>query len=391
MLKSRTAHLYLLGLATSVLSCHTGNLHPALPKFSFQIIDSFSTGIKGSEIVGIDINKKTSNFLFIDNRRGSTVYETDVHGAILHQFAPLGEGPDKIGAKISNIGYFSDSSVIISADRGYYVFDLNGHILRKFASENPETVGGFEKKMRLFRNNDGDTVAASVFRSPLSYDFILRNTAGSKEFIDQVRFLTFNDLNTGKYNLKFGYEQGGLHKQYKYDFRERTLFEYLPSDRSFYLIYAPEQKLYIYSDRDGFTSPHTAPLFLNHYELPIKYKLGESGSVRDYSRSLLVNSAIDQLCAGDSSLILTYRTGMPERAYDEVRTNEQTGAAFVKYARFFCVLFQNGRQVCDEMELPPHCYQVAFYKSPDYIVLSYAKSGDTEEGDNKYYICRLAS
>jgi hypothetical protein len=95
------------------------------------------------------------------------------------------------------------------------------------------------------------------------------------------------------------------------------------------------------------------------------------------------------LYGGDSTLLLTYRTGMPASAYDEIRTNEQTAAAFGKYVHFFCVLFQHGQQVSDEIELPPNCYQVAFYKSNDYVVLSHNKFDGTEEGNNEYYVCRL--
>ncbi|OQP59831.1 hypothetical protein [Niastella populi] len=361
-----------------------------MPKFTFQVIDSFSTTLKGAEIVGIEVNRNTSNLLWLDNRMGSTVYETDNHGNILHHFAPLGEGPDKIGAMISNIGYFSDSTVIISAERGYYICDMDGHILRKFGPENPETVAGYEKKLRWFRNTQGDTIAASVFRSPLSYDFLVDNTAGSKKFIDDIRYLTLQNMNTGHYDLKFGFEKGGLHKQYKYDFRERALFEYLPLKRSFYLIYAPDPNIYVYSDSNGFTVPQTIPMYLDHFQMPIKYKIGEKGRNRDYNRSVIVNSALDNLYAGDSSLLLSYRTGMPASAYDkEITTNEKAASVFGKYVHYYCVLFQNNRQVSGEIEMPLHCYQVAFYKSPDYVVLSYKNFNEPEEGNNKYYVCRL--
>ena len=250
MIASRTLLLYvLIGLFSS---CQL-NRHNEYRQFKCIVIDSFSSPMHGSDITPVAYNGHTNNYLFLDNLSGTKIYEINQIGTIIHQITPLGQDSSRIQGRIGNISYLNDTILVITSEFGYYFLSTSGQIIRKQYSPNNEPISGVNKTIRLIKIG-ADSIFASEYRSPIPYDTLLTNNWGSKRYIDSMKFITLHNINTNKFILKFGFENGGLHKKYVYDYREEVLFDYDSTNGNMTIIYSPDPALYVYNKRDNFDS-----------------------------------------------------------------------------------------------------------------------------------------
>ena len=204
-----------------------------------------------------------------------------------------------------------------------------------------------------------------------------------------MKFITLHNINTNKFILKFGFENGGLHKKYVYDYREEVLFDYDSTNGNMTIIYSPDPALYVYNKRDNFDSYKKYPFLMSNFKMPIKYKIGDSSVKRNYSGMVLVNSSINSVHTNEKFEIVTYRTGIPEPVFDQLETNEQYAEVSNKFMKSYCIILENGNQISGDIELPKGVNDISFFLSLDKIICYKVDLSEGLNPEPKFYICKL--
>lgn len=371
-MKNKLSIILLLLIIITTLSCNylIDSKVDDLPTYGFVLKDSIVVRQVGA-LLFADYNSRRETCLFWDYSNAKIV-ETSIKGEILGQFSLNDEGIAYGGKGITNLGYYRDSLLILINRGGYFFLDRKGKILDRIKDEVIFSGNGMNLKLGVVNNIDNE-ILISTFK--LSYDpSQLKPTADAssvrnRELHENYKALTFLDLKSKKSDLKIPYEQGSIHKEYKYYYEQNSIyFDYNIYDSKLYVIHNPEEKIWIY-DSNGDSLKNIISLGLDYFKQPI---LSPFDRDPDYdSRKILsVNSEFKSIHSFGDTVLISYNAGIPENKYKKVDNSAELVPLWAKYGKYYTHLLINGKKVALDTETPYEVTGIAYAHSLNHIIMN---------------------
>lgn len=357
--------------------------------YELVIIDSILVD-KAGNLIPIEYNKKNNNILFYDINT-QNIIETDYQGKILNDFFAKGEGDKEYGNTLSNIGYYNDTCLVLAGMKGYFFYKTNGSYISHIDLKNPLAHPIFQTGERIREIHRGDAIwLASWFMPSMTIEEMMEFR--SREFYEKVKFLTLYNIKTNNYIIHFGYEPESIFRQfdYLYPAGKFSAFDFNYEKNAFYVIHNPDTKIYKYN----FSNPDEPKLaqiidtYPRHFVLPYKPAFNASFTTEDQVKAMHINSALLSINSVDDLTILTYHTTLPEKVYDKMSSLSEVPTLWNKYHKIYAIILKNDNKVA-EVELPKQCVDIAFIKSPDYILMKTNTSMVEPPEGSIFYICKL--
>lgn len=354
----------IVGLAVSIsfISCSTSKEYSS-NEYKLQLVDSIVVPVVGNITIS-DYCRERNVFLII-NQKDQSIIETDNKGKIINRLQLNGGEEKQYGQSVTNLSYYSDSSIIISSSRGYFIYDLSGKLLKMFADKCP-LVGGEASKLSII-SKEGTNYFMS-FRKPAipeNLEFGFRN---STEFYNSYKPITLYNSSNNTSSQEFGFDPDGAHRKFDYYYgNTRTFFDVDSIRKNVYVLHNPDLTLYKYSIAKGFPLLKKIPLIPNFYKTEEKGEFHSSKPI-NMDRMLAVNSNYQSLNIMGDYIVASYNTGIPDTEFKEMISSAQWSEYFGRFDKRYLQVFYKDNKMCNDIEIPKESYTVAFLKSVEEIV-----------------------
>lgn len=378
--------LYMWASFGLLLACQEPSEKPQQATEAFiEIYDSLLVPYTGN-ITLIAHAEEGKRFLFLDRKRGNLV-ETDDQGHILLQFSPIGETEELVGNTIQNLGYFQDSLIVVTSERGYYFYNRKGQYQRHLKDKtNPGSF--WFRILHCSTSNPQKDYLLSVYRSSYSES---TNFNDSKELIDRFQPITIKNLQDESVRLAFGYEKGSIFKQYDYHYNPDIFFDLDKYTQKIYILHNPEQTIYVYDPARDFALHKKLPISLAYFDLPVKQPFA-SGAYQASSMEMMRNSRYLNFMANKGLLLVSYEQGLSEQDAREVEIAPYGPAlAFSLSKRYVSVYKDDGELLYSDVILPEKVMDVEFFENPERLLLSVNPHLQEAEAHAIFYLAKIAS
>lgn len=359
--------------------------HSYAEKYKLEVTDTFRLNYTARLVKVLDYNVTSKNILF-SSYSMDTIVQTDLAGRISNKFVFKGGGPKEAGVIIHNVGYFNDTSIIVNSERGFYFYNLKGELVRSLEERTPlKAIGSaLDTRIREFSKGDSSCILLhlkSVADVDISDFFSLSN-------LEKFKSTTLYNLTNQTYRVLFGYEPNSIFRtDYKYNYGEpENIFDYDYTQNDFYIVHNPEPVLYKYSLANNFSTFTAIDLSPDHFNLPVKYKSNDFTSDHKYAA---VNSQFRDINCFEDYIFLDYKTGIPEKEYDDMKTESELPELYKKHMKNYAILLKNDKKICGDILLPLYSTGISFVKSLDYIFVRTNASATETADATIFYICKL--
>ncbi len=341
-----------------LISC-TSNTEQPNSKLDIILTDSITINSVG-KIELVDARQQGQRLLFF-NSSTNTVMEADRQGKIYFSFVRNGDGPEEWGTAIDNIGYYGDTTVVITSMRGYQFYTLQGKFIRRVGEKNDMGTGGRWKRIRLLKHN-GKEKLLSVFKAPVPNELLMDYR--SRRYHELFKPLTMFDIESTTYQNMFGYAPQSIFLKFDYYYNTRQMiFDYSYQDSTFHIVFDPEPRIYSYQANQNFTSAQVIDLKPEHFKVPLKAKF--DGPEVDIYKSLAVNSDLTSLSACQDYIFVTYNTGIPEEEYTSPGDMANVSGKLMKQ---YLIVIKDGQKISGDILMPEGLYSFSLANSPDDLI-----------------------
>jgi hypothetical protein len=390
-------HLFITSFAFLCLvflsSCsYTNNDEEKKIKYSdfygLKVIDTLDIAvISRYGIRLIDYNKENNNLLFSNAFNMDTIYEANEKGNIVNKFSAAGEHDKAIGSDIYGIGYFNDTSIVVTGTRGVFFYKPYGALVRTISDLTPLGYGGLSLRIREINNNKGSFILSN-FKPSIKVEEI-RNLRGTMKLYETVKYLTLYNLKNNTYEVKIGFEKHSIFRKEDNEyFNTDQLFDYDNHKGYVYSLINPESKIYAYDVNNNFQLVKSIDLMPEYFKIPHFLKLGEKP--KNSFRHVYVNSSFGSLNVWENNCIITYSTGIPDDKFAEGLSNVELQELWKSYQKYYAIYLKDDIKQCKDIPLPKGAGSIALFKSMNEIYLTTIPTEETEtKGITRYYVCKL--
>ncbi len=286
-----------------------------LSTYELALLDSVDIPILGLALLS-DVSEDGSKILLYD-WPGSEILVADSQGKILHRWKKNKDTPDSFGFMMSLPGFVENNQVAIVGMRGFFVYDSEGNLIRKF--DHAEPMGG-----AAFMARTGNSVkyVSAQGRPALLYKSLRgRDTyPGAEEFYKKFRAVEFLDLGSGDFLEAGKFEEGSrfLDGMGYYESDYMPAYEFADGELFIALGNEPILRKY-HIDQDSINLVAS-----EKFELPeLQIIEGKPRSSFDPNSVTIFGGtgAIQQIFKIDSKLAVSYFSGIPretESMLDEI-------------------------------------------------------------------------
>ncbi len=356
--------------------------------YKFKVIDTLDIAVinrRGIRL--IDYNKENNNLLCSNAAGMDTIYEANKKGNIINKFSAAGEHDKAIGSHIYGIGYFNDTSIVVTGTRGVFLYRPDGTLVRTISDLTPLGYGGLSLRVREF-NNDKGSFILSNFKPSIKVEEI-RNLRGTMKLYETVKYLTSYNLKNNTYEVKIGFEEQSIFRKGDNEYLSTDqLFDYDNDKGYVYSLINPESKIYTYDVNNEFQLTKSIDLMPEYFKILHFLKLGEKP--KNSFRSVYVNSGFGSLNIWENNCIITYGTGIPDDKFVEGLSNVELQELWKSYQKYYAIYLKEDIKQCNDIALPKGTGSIALFKSMDEIYLTTIPTEETEtKGITRYYVCKL--
>ena len=307
------------------------------------------------------------------------------HGSILTKF--MRETNDDIGYGIHQanpgVGFYGDSSIVVSSLSGIYFYTFSGDLLRKIGNSNNSGYPNLNMRSKIisYDLNEERYVLASLNGD--DYEF-----AGDQpEFYDLVRQLTIVNLDKEIFSMEIGFEKGSL---YKNEFRyaeQSAYYEINPSGTELYIIYNYDPQLFVY-DLVTFDLKRTISTEPDFFKVKEKARFGEKMPLFE---SFLLNSRYYGFHLFEDRLILEYHdSGLKEADIGQRPVTPEVGMKLNRAAikNMYVQIFDNEKKTYGDLKVPAGLAYLMTVLDRDKFLFS-ADRNLIERDYEVFYVCEL--
>jgi|GEM_PF-3660974 len=344
----------------------------------FSIVDSISIPIISQSLVFGGYLPEEDVFLFGNTSSEIQIIETDRNGEILQSFYCGGEGEEKIGYKLSGLGYLNEKDIGIISERGLYQFKRSGEF-KSFVADPDEMTRFNETKLYAVNRGKSTLVVGSHHSfsdSEQSADIY------SNEFYEKFNHFTLYELPSGEISSKAGFDDHSFFQRRNEVFIGNIHYLHDEHKGKIYLINNPDPAIYVYNVKNDFSYEGKISL------RPDFFKLQKSNT--EFLKALYSSSSYTGIVVEDQKIIITYRTGVPEEAFPSTILSAQEGGdLYNKHNKVYVMLYENGQKVTCDILCSDKIYRIlASIGQDEYLVEP--NTGKVELPDKEiFYICKL--
>jgi hypothetical protein len=316
--------------------------------------------------------------LFYPKSGDKSIIETDFQGKIT---ANLSYSQEHLIPRnhLLGIGYLADTILVIS-DRGFD-FYKGDDLIRSI--DQPIKNGDFLQ--REFATSDNSIVVYTG--SPFSLEGLdLRSELHSFKYFERFRAAQMIDIRSQQYRHTLPLpEESIFHHQ---PGPWVNMFLHLADDSgTIYFLLNPEQKIYQFiPSGDSLRYDGSIPIQLDQFVL-----LSNRSAQQDMRKNVVVNSMIKDLVVEKNTILVSYRSGIPEDEYYSglADQRDQLAKTFNATNRNYLSRYVNGKKVGADLRLPHRVSQIVSRLEKD-IYLGKPDFSQVEHADKcVYYLLKI--
>ncbi len=332
--------------------------------FQFLLTDSVVINHVG-QLTYADFNQNDKSLLFFSEK--SEIIRTDLKGEILNQFLPLNLDEGKMGKTMYSLGFFDDSTVVATSERGYFFFSLDGKLLRSLDDISKYALPILPDIFRY--SNGGKEVLISLLKGFYNpYEETI--TPGSVEYFERFQLLTVKDLSDETHSLAVGFEKEGLFRT-----KPRAYLDIFPSIAyrkdmgDIFVVFNPDPFMYIYDVGNDFSLENKIDISPEHFNNPEKPP--KEIMQGDLTRTLLMNGRFASIDVWGNRQLVVYSSGVSEEDYDgTIGGDFQRMSEFdARFNKRYAILFENGKKLGRDVLLPKKMATAATFLSDNELLL----------------------
>lgn len=357
----------------------------AEPAFDFVLMDSVV--IDRPKSINFHASYPEKQLLLFSVEDGEVIL-TNFSGNILYSFSPLSPNEGQMGKTLCALGFYDDSTLIATSERGYFLYSFDG-ILTHSVKDPSKYVVPVIPEIYRFRDKQKDMVFSILkgFFDPQKE--VLMN--GTEEYFERFRLLTAKDLSKDGYELAIGFEEDGLFRQEPRAYLNIfPTMAYSPDLAELSVTFNPDLHIYVYDVKQNFSLKRKLPISAIHYNqavAPSKHM-----AQGDLYQTLLMNGQVASLDVWGRRHLVVYSSGVSEEDYDGSLAGNLQGLSELdaRFNKRYAMLFEDGKKVGGDVPIPPRMASAATFLSKD-EVLFIANSNLMEREDRTvFYRYRIA-
>jgi len=210
--------------------------------FSFEVVDSLELDILGDPTM-IGVNAAMDRWVFYDFPGKEFVF-TDQTGTVVSRFSKRADTPDAFGFLLEFPVFLNDRQVALTGMRGVFIYDLQGHLIKKLS--HPESLGsaGFMS----FPGKGMKTVTLDGQPFLIGKSVRTRNTfPGEQVFYDRFRALELIDVVNERFMEIVPFEGGSQFLDGNGYYESDYAPAYEVSGNKLYVALGGENRLHVYT------------------------------------------------------------------------------------------------------------------------------------------------
>jgi hypothetical protein len=371
-----------------LISCNTKNNEVSkdfTEKYRLVVYDTLNIKNVGQYLFPISYTKDRialTNLLSSD-----TIIQSDFNGNILNKFRVRGDSPETVGSTVFCMGYVDDSSIAVISNKGLFLYNLEGKLFFKFLRKNPSRLAGGIARMRrllsFYEKNEAYILAHWI---PFVDEDKFEDINVQKKLYDQTKFLTVFNIQKQTHSFAVPFEPNSIFLTENKGYNEQHLFDYNRENKKIYSLISPEKIVRVYS-QDGKKLEKSIEIYPKEFILRKVHPFGSPQNQEDVN--MLVNSEFRSIDVSEDGkfTLVSYQTGIPEEEYKKAKAQSEIPNIMRVFNKHYVLLLESDEQKSESILLPQDVYEVALFKSIDYILLA----TDSFEIPNKttFYVARL--
>ncbi|GAB4494409.1 MAG: hypothetical protein OHK0045_25650 [Raineya sp.] len=325
--------------------------------------------------------------IFLSDLMGQKIYQTDLSGKLLQELSLTGDNPQQIGAHTYGVACLGDTAIAAIGTNGLYIYDLEGKLINHYPKKISAIRGGSLARRLRIKDIWIDKTPYLICTWFSSLPNEEKSLANSRiDIFRKLKFLSVFNLQQQSYYVDLPFEKNSIFFKNDNRYDDAVCFDYNYSNKMLYSIISPDKYVHIYQVTNKKFNLKKS-ILLNTEEFELR-KISPFGTTYDQMQ-IYVNSEFRTLDISEDGkyCMISYRTGIPVEEYQRAKSNAEIPQIHKNLNKRYVILLENDEQKSAPIQLPKNVKEVAYFKSPEYILLA---PNDFESPNyTSFYVARL--